>query len=142
MGCGGCPTLEVVLEGPVLAEEVELHVSADPAVGGAPIAHAMLSTIESDSETDEEDLEDPDDGAPSALPSRTLYRCSAYSCRQPRSLSVHALTLSLAHSLAHSSDCLQACTARATLSASSPSQARAAFSTTSAAASSPRTRCC
>jgi hypothetical protein len=25
--------LEVVLEGPVLAEEVELHVSADPAVG-------------------------------------------------------------------------------------------------------------
>lgn len=57
--------VEVLLEGPVLASEVELHV--EPGVGPPPLAPGCFRDMELDSDADSEDEEDPDDGTGSFI---------------------------------------------------------------------------
>ena len=52
--------VELVLEAPVPADEVELHV--EPGVGPAPAAHECLRRLETDSDEDSDGAADPDDG--------------------------------------------------------------------------------
>ncbi|CAK0822720.1 unnamed protein product, partial [Prorocentrum cordatum] len=67
--------VHLVLEAPVGADEVELHVEAS--VAPAPPAHECLRRIELDSDSDSDEAEDPDDGGRSPRRDSTLRRQAA-----------------------------------------------------------------
>eukprot|EP00928_Gymnodinium_smaydae_P045745 TRINITY_DN30454_c0_g1_i3.p1 TRINITY_DN30454_c0_g1~~TRINITY_DN30454_c0_g1_i3.p1 ORF type:complete len:841 (+),score=162.46 TRINITY_DN30454_c0_g1_i3:53-2575(+) len=88
-GNGSKPYVALVLEAPVKASEVELHV--DPAFGPAPVAAACHRLVEPDSDTDSEDDEDLQDGTGSYLAylerqARTLLSPDQFRCVDPREL--------------------------------------------------------
>jgi len=58
--CDAAVRVEIVLEAPVPAREVELHVETD--ASPAPAAHECLRVIELDSDEDSDEENDPDDG--------------------------------------------------------------------------------
>jgi len=64
-GMASPPRVELILEAPVAAFEVELHV--EPDVPPAPPAHECLRLMELDSDTDSDDERDPDDGTGSYI---------------------------------------------------------------------------